>query len=251
MADCCQLSPKVIQRIMKEIHRIKSNPIPGINVDFNEENVAEVQASLEGPDSTPYEGGVFRVKIIFSSSFPEEPPKGLFMTKVFHPNVSESGEICVNQLKRDWKSSLGLKHILLIVRSLMIHPNANSALNAEAASLLNQSYKLFAQRAKLITRLWATPPMKENNNFSRNNFIANNNQNSQTPSPKNQHPNIWKQNAPNYLKYNETQGYNNAKGMGYPNNNIKQSKNNQKLKKKSSNHNNNNSGDEKIMTKNL
>ena len=24
------------------------------------------------------------------------------MTKIFHPNVSEKGEICVNTLKKDW-----------------------------------------------------------------------------------------------------------------------------------------------------
>lgn len=27
---------------------------------------------------------------------------GYFMTKIFHPNVSEKGEICVNTLKKDW-----------------------------------------------------------------------------------------------------------------------------------------------------
>ena len=28
------------------------------------------------------------------------------MTKIFHPNVSDRGEICVNTLKKDWKSDL-------------------------------------------------------------------------------------------------------------------------------------------------
>jgi ubiquitin-protein ligase len=27
------------------------------------------------------------------------------MTKIYHPNVSERGEICVNTLKKDWNSS--------------------------------------------------------------------------------------------------------------------------------------------------
>ena len=27
---------------------------------------------------------------------------GYFLTKIFHPNVSEKGEICVNILKKDW-----------------------------------------------------------------------------------------------------------------------------------------------------
>ena len=63
---------------------------------------------------TPYAGGVFRVKLVLSKNFPSEPPKGFFLTKIFHPNVASNGEICVNTLKRDWKSEYGLKHILLV-----------------------------------------------------------------------------------------------------------------------------------------
>ena len=36
------------------------------------------------------------------------------MTKIFHPNVANNGEICVNTLKKDWKPDLGVKHILLV-----------------------------------------------------------------------------------------------------------------------------------------
>ena len=39
---------------------------------------------------------------------------GFFTTKIFHPNVASNGEICVNTLKKDWKSDLGIKHILLV-----------------------------------------------------------------------------------------------------------------------------------------
>lgn len=37
------------------------------------------------------------------------------MTKIFHPNVSKQGEVCVSTLKKDWKKTLGLKHILLVI----------------------------------------------------------------------------------------------------------------------------------------
>jgi ubiquitin-conjugating enzyme E2 S len=35
---------------------------------------------------------------------------------MFHPNVAANGEICVNTLKKDWKSDLGLRHILLTIK---------------------------------------------------------------------------------------------------------------------------------------
>lgn len=63
---------------------------------------------------TPYSGGAFRIKLILGKDFPSAPPKGYFLTKIFHPNVSRNGEICVNTLKKDWKYDLGIKHILLV-----------------------------------------------------------------------------------------------------------------------------------------
>jgi len=65
-------------------------------------------------DSTPYAGGYFHIKLVLGKNFPSEPPKGFFITKIFHPNVAKNGEICVNTLKKDWKSDYGVKHILLV-----------------------------------------------------------------------------------------------------------------------------------------
>ncbi|KAH0861534.1 hypothetical protein HID58_089795 [Brassica napus] len=52
------------------------------------------------------------MKLALSHDFPHSPPKGYFMTKIFHPNVASNGEICVNTLKKDWNPSLGLRHVL-------------------------------------------------------------------------------------------------------------------------------------------
>ena len=67
-------------------------------------------------------------------------PKGFFCTKIFHPNVSSAGEICVNTLKKDWQPSHGLRHVLLVLRCLLIQPNPESALNEEAGRLLMEEY---------------------------------------------------------------------------------------------------------------
>ena len=55
------------------------------------------------PAGTPYEGGAFRLRLDLGPDFPTAPPKGTFLTKVFHPNVSAAGEVCVNVLKKDWQ----------------------------------------------------------------------------------------------------------------------------------------------------
>ena len=46
--------------------------------------------------------------------FPAAPPKGYFITPLFHPNVSKAGDICVNTLKKDWQSGCTLRHILVV-----------------------------------------------------------------------------------------------------------------------------------------
>ncbi len=69
--------------------------------------------------------------------------------------MATSGEICVNTLKKDWKPDLGIKHILLTVKCLLIVPNAESALNEEAGKLLLENYDEYFSRAKLYTEVHA------------------------------------------------------------------------------------------------
>lgn len=109
------LGATVSRRVVKELVELStSKPCEGIKVAFAEDNLREVLAEIDGPVGTPYEGGVFRMKLIMGDDFPAAPPKGYFLTKTFHPNISEAGEICVNVLKRDWKPDLGIRHVLLV-----------------------------------------------------------------------------------------------------------------------------------------
>lgn len=82
---------------------------------------------------------------------------GWFITKIFHPNVSKSGEICVNTLKKDWKPQYGIGHILVTVKCLLIYPNPESALDEAAGKLLLEKYEDYCKHAKLMTSVHATP----------------------------------------------------------------------------------------------
>ncbi|KAG5886307.1 hypothetical protein JTB14_003462 [Gonioctena quinquepunctata] len=149
------LSPQIIRGVVKEMQDLVNNPPEGIKVQINEEDVTDIQAFIDGPAGTPYVGGLFKVKLTLGKGFPVEPPKAYFSTKIFHPNVASNGEICVNTLKRDWKSDLGIKHILLTIKCLLIVPNAESALNEEAGKLLLEHYDDYSQRAKMMTEIHA------------------------------------------------------------------------------------------------
>ncbi|KAJ4480957.1 ubiquitin-conjugating enzyme/RWD-like protein [Lentinula aciculospora] len=154
------ISPAALRRLMRELSELKKSPPEGIRVQTSDDNMLDVVGIIEGPDGTPYAGGYFKVKFKFTEEFPAAPPKCTFATKIFHPNVSGSGEICVNTLKKDWKSTYGIGHILVTVKCLLIYPNPESALDEEAGKLLLENYQAYASRAKLITSVHATPRTK-------------------------------------------------------------------------------------------
>lgn len=61
-------------------------------------------------------------------------------------------------LKRDWDSKLTLRDVLVTISCLLIHPNPDSALNAEAGALIQEDYEAFARRAELMTSIHAIVP---------------------------------------------------------------------------------------------
>lgn len=154
------LHPQIIKQVSKELTGLTNDPPEGIKVFVNEQDITDIQATIEGPAGTPYEGGLFRVKLVLGKDYPTAPPKGFFLTKIFHPNVASNGEICVNTLKKDWKQDLGVKHILLTVKCLLIVPNPESALNEEAGKLLLEKYDDYSKRAQLFTDIHAKIKLK-------------------------------------------------------------------------------------------
>lgn len=113
---------------------------------------------MEGPTGTPYEGKYFLLKLVFSQEFPASPPRGFFLTKLYHPNIDPaSGAICVNTLKKDWTAETTISHVLSVIRCLMIVPFPESSLNDEAGKLFMESYEEFAKRAKLMADVHGRP----------------------------------------------------------------------------------------------
>ena len=161
------LPAHVIQSILSEIKILSTKPLHGITVLLNETNVTDIQALIEGPVGTPYEGGIFKCKLVLTNEFPQTAPRGFFLTKIFHPNVNMNGDICVNTLKKDWQPNLGLSHIFQVIRCLLIVPFPESALNEDASKLFLESYDEYARRAKLMTSIHSISKMSIDS-FSQN-----------------------------------------------------------------------------------
>jgi len=155
-SHCENLSPQIIARLMGEIRELCRAPKDcGIEyLDQDDGNtVSEIYATITGPEGTPFAGGKFRMKLVLSEEYPNTAPRGFFLTKIFHPNVAPNGDICVNTLKKDWTAETTLKHVLQVIRCLLIVPFPESSLNDEAGKLFMDSYEEFARRARIMTEV--------------------------------------------------------------------------------------------------
>ena len=170
MLNFSHLNPNIIKALWRQQQELLKKSPEYVTPIINPEDPLDIQFDLEGPKATPYEYGIFRVKLIISNEFPTQAPKGLFITKIFHPNISEKGEICVNTLKKDWNpSQWNLYNLFEVIKCLLIVPFPQSALNEEAGKLFMENYDEYFKIAKMYTNIYA---MKNNGN---NNITNNNN----------------------------------------------------------------------------
>jgi len=157
----------ILKSLYRQQNELLNNAPEGIKIIINQEDVLDIQADITGPYDTPYHDGVFRVKLIIPNEFPQVPPKGFFLTKVFHPNVSSKGEICVNTLKKDWNpKQWSLVHVFQVVRCLMIIPFPESSLNEEAGRLFQENYQEYFKLAKIYTNVHSTNEVEPKANSS-------------------------------------------------------------------------------------
>ena len=162
MFSSSHINPNIIKALWRQQQELLRKSPEYVTPIINPEDPLDIQFDLEGPKATPYEYGIFRVKLIITSEFPLTAPKGIFITKIFHPNISEKGDICVNTLKKDWNpSQWNLYHLFEVIKCLLIVPFPQSALNEEAGKLFMENYEEYFKIAQMYTKVYA---MKNNTN---------------------------------------------------------------------------------------
>jgi hypothetical protein len=82
----------------------------------SDDNIHLWQATLFGPEETPWEGGIFNLTMSFGADYPERPPKVRFTTELFHPNVYGDGSLCLDILQDKWNPIYSVSSILVSIR---------------------------------------------------------------------------------------------------------------------------------------
>jgi len=144
-----------VQRLNKELLDIKNNPPCNCSAGLIEDDIFHWQATIIGPEDTPYHGGVFELRIDFPQDYPFKPPNIIFMTKIYHCNINSNGNICLDILKEQWSPALTISKVLLSICSLMNDQNPNDPLTPEAADMYINDREQFVEIAKDYTLRYA------------------------------------------------------------------------------------------------
>jgi ubiquitin-conjugating enzyme E2 G2 len=159
------------RRLLQEYRALTNNPPEGITAGpVSEDDLLYWEALIQGPEGTPFEGGVFPAELRFPKDYPLAPPTMKFLGEVWHPNgtsflclplalpfatrlrtditatVYPSGLVCISILhapgddpnhyehaSERWSPIQSVEKILISVMSMLAEPNDESPANVEAA----------------------------------------------------------------------------------------------------------------------
>jgi len=142
-------------RIQKEFVELQTSPPANCSAGPVGDDIYQWQATIMGPEGSPYEGGVFYLRIDFPKDYPFKPPKIIFLTKIYHCNINSAGGICLDILKDQWSPALTISKLLLSLCSLMDDANPDDPLVPDIADLLKNDKPRHDQEARLYTLKYA------------------------------------------------------------------------------------------------
>uniref|UniRef100_A0A914PZN4 UBC core domain-containing protein n=1 Tax=Panagrolaimus davidi TaxID=227884 RepID=A0A914PZN4_9BILA len=92
-----------LMRLKSEFAKLKQDLPPLCYAGpINSDNFFVWNAMIVGPPGSPYTGTAFLLRIEFTFEHPFKPPKIYFISHIYHPNIDEHGNICMDILNTAW-----------------------------------------------------------------------------------------------------------------------------------------------------
>jgi len=145
-----------VNRLRNELTELANNPPANCSAGIIDDDIYNWQATILGPEGSPYHGGIFYLLIQFPTDYPFKPPKVSFITKIYHCNINSVGNICLDILKDQWSPALTISKVLLSICSLMDDQNPDDPLMIDIANTYINDKEQFLQNARTYTYRYAT-----------------------------------------------------------------------------------------------
>jgi ubiquitin-conjugating enzyme E2 D/E len=110
-----------LKRIQRELLELGRDPPANCSAGPVGDDLFHWQATIMGPDDSPYSGGVFFLDIHFPADYPFKPPKVSFTTRIYHCNINSNGGICLDILKEQWSPALTISKVCFFVSSVCLN----------------------------------------------------------------------------------------------------------------------------------
>ena len=96
----------VLKQINKELSNLAHDPPAQCSAGPVGDDMFHWQATIMGPNDSPYQGSVFFLTIHFPTDYPFKPPKVAFTIRIYHLNINSNDSICLYILRSQWSPAL-------------------------------------------------------------------------------------------------------------------------------------------------
>lgn len=163
MPNMSSIATTRIQRELKDIHNEGCGQ--NIKIELKDDSYHDLKGEIIGPPGTPYQGGKYLLSIRIPETYPFNPPKVKFETKIWHPNISSvTGAICLDILKENWAAALTLRTVLLSLQALLSAAEPDDPQDAVVAKQYKENQRAFKLTARLWAQIYASAPGDQDKN---------------------------------------------------------------------------------------
>jgi len=147
-----------IRRLEKEFSQASTDPFLADSFfieKVEKSGCIEWLVSFIGFQDTPYDGGLFKMKIIFPATYPIKPPFIQFLTKIYHPCINDQGMVCMGLLS-NWAPTSEVRHVLLVISCLLHDPLMEDPLMNDRLALFLRDRTDYMKTAQTWTNKYAS-----------------------------------------------------------------------------------------------
>lgn len=151
------IATKRVQREFREV--VNSEEVLKCKIELVDETYTRLRGEIAGPPDTPFEGGSYKLDIVIPETYPFNPPKVNFVTKIWHPNISSvTGAICLDILKDQWAAAMTLRTVLLSIQALLSAGEPDDPQDAVVAKQFKETPDIYWRTAKYWAEMYAGAP---------------------------------------------------------------------------------------------
>ncbi|XP_058063980.1 NEDD8-conjugating enzyme UBE2F-like [Anopheles bellator] len=141
--------------LVKEVQELEQNLPTTCKVTFHDPNVLSEFTLAITPNEGFWCGGRFKFSVLVPEEYNMAPPKVKCLTKLWHPNISVDGDICLSLLRLNsidglgWAPTRRLKDVIWGLNSLFTDLlNFDDPLNIEAAEQYSKDKDRFQAKVR-------------------------------------------------------------------------------------------------------